>query len=937
MKASISGSSAKSGSGHARGAWRWLLVAIAAAGLLALTATLYRPSGARSRGTETQWEYKFLPDRTLSAFDLRFRVQPKSADRVRLFLEGLENGDGSFVELGPEGVASGRITAGLERRGRTVRSSTLRDLADTLMVLERRPHRWSLVSDGLLVAEWDHPPGEGRRIAFGAPGPKAASGTPRFYDVRFQPVSDIFFADTFMRTPEDPTAWTEISGTWEVNRLRDPLLSANAFHYSASSETVAASVVGEWFWSDIEVSVACRPAPGGAVGLYLCYRGPDDYYLFRWTSRGSEKPVKQLVRRTGKEDHIIAQALGGYAPGQWYNLKALIGSGWVSVGIDDAHCFTVREPGLTHGQIGLHVEGTEPAMFDDVKVAGRCANYPDFDRYHFDRWLTVGGEWRQIAPAEWDRETWAGGVVVRAPDRANLVWGDSSWRSYTLGALLGPWQEGALGLCFRYQDALNFYSVRWQKASRPALRLCRTDNGRDKVLAEVPVPEDHAPHRLGVSSERGSIIVSVDGRAVMRAFDFSFLGGRCGLFAEGIRSGNFSEVAYDFLPERLPLSKFHRAFSAETSMSVWAQALSDWTKNAHTGPDGNSVEVNWHRSDFHGDVRADVRLPAPPGPGSEFGIVLNGNGVDLTEGFVVRLRRPSEEEGSKDGVVAELVSGDEVLTAKSLSWSAGGRVLKVQRVGRSLAVFCGDDLLLVLHDADPGDGRRLGWYAAGIPTGYDDIEIYSENVVNCTFNTAPTEWRVGSGIWGVTNKWQCDPRWSFFSGSGDGLAALWSKRPIEGDFTIEYYVGNKMDRERGGRYEYAKDMNITVCADGKDLTSGYTFLFGGFDNSITCLYRGKERFCVPAPDKRIVIDRKGLHRRWYHVRVSRTQNRLEMRIDDQVVLSKTDDDPLTGGHWALWTWNNGITIARVRISAEHIGKRDSPDIVWPETTQALYK
>ena len=74
------------------------------------------------------------------------------------------------------------------------------------------------------------------------------------------------------------------------------------------------------------------------------------------------------------------------------------------------------------------------------------------------------------------------------------------------------------------------------------------------------------------------------------------------------------------------------------------------------------------------------------------------------------------------------------------------------------------------------------------------------------------DWRVGAGTWEVSNKWQCDPRWTFFSGRGDELAVLWNKRPLYGDFTIEYYVGNKMDKLRGGKYEYARDMDITICA-----------------------------------------------------------------------------------------------------------------------------
>ena len=213
------------------------------------------------------------------------------------------------------------------------------------------------------------------------------------------------------------------------------------------------------------------------------------------------------------------------------------------------------------------------------------------------------------------------------------------------------------------------------------------------------------------------------------------------------------------------------------------------------------------------------------------------------------------------------------------------------------------------------------------------MDICAAEFLNENFKSAPTLWRHGGGIWEVSNKWECDPRWSFFSGRSDKLAALWSKFPIEGDFSIEYYVGNKMQRERGAKYEYAQDMNLTVCADGEDLTSGYSFLFGGFGNTKSCIFRKSEEWAV---NDRMVIDRPQLHRKWYHIKVSRRGNELSMEVDGRPVFSKTDDKPLGDGRFAIWTWNNGIMIGRVRVAAERIGPCDPPDRIRPATTQSIY-
>jgi hypothetical protein len=128
-------------------------------------------------------------------------------------------------------------------------------------------------------------------------------------------------------------------------------------------------------------------------------------------------------------------------------------------------------------------------------------------------------------------------------------------------------------------------------------------------------------------------------------------------------------------------------------------------------------------------------------------------------------------------------------------------------------------------------------------------------------------------------------------------------------------------------------MNIYVCTDGQDLTSGYSFIFGGFDNTKTCLYRRSKSW---AENTSRLIDRPSLHRKWHHVKVSRKGNILSMALDGTQVFAKTDDAPLGDGYFAIWTYNNAIMISRVRVSAEELGLRDSPDRVWAAPTQSIY-
>ena len=299
-------------------------------------------------------------------------------------------------------------------------------------------------------------------------------------------------------------------------------------------------------------------------------------------------------------------------------------------------------------------------------------------------------------------------------------------------------------------------------------------------------------------------------------------------------------------------------------------------------------------------------------------------------GYMIRLRA-GEQEGER--VLAELLSHGEVVGKKELEWAAGPRILSLRRIGEVTSVFLSDGVLFSFPAARERDGNRIGWYACKLKMTPDDVDIYSENLLNYAFQKAPTDWRSAGGVWEVTNKWECDPRWSFFSGRRlGGPAVIWFRRPLRGDFTLDCYIGNRMEIKRGKQYEYARDMNISFCANGEDLTSGYSFLFGGHNNDRTSLYREG----VEIGTSRVVINRRGLHRKWYHLQVSRSGKRIRVLVDDVPVFDKVDERPLKGRYFAIWTYDNGIMLGRVRISADELGPLDSPYRALGPAMQSIY-
>jgi len=125
-----------------------------------------------------------------------------------------------------------------------------------------------------------------------------------------------------------------------------------------------------------------------------------------------------------------------------------------------------------------------------------------------------------------------------------------------------------------------------------------------------------------------------------------------------------------------------------------------------------------------------------------------------------------------------------------------------------------------------------------------------------------------------------------------------------------------------------------ICGDGRDLTSGYGFVFGGWNDSATCIVRGGT---VLAQTREVTIPQtKGTHRRWFYIRAEKHGADLSFFVDDKLALAYTDPEPLAAGQVALWTHNNGLMVSRVRIS--HVGKApmETPALVPRPPPKCIY-
>ena len=211
------------------------------------------------------------------------------------------------------------------------------------------------------------------------------------------------------------------------------------------------------------------------------------------------------------------------------------------------------------------------------------------------------------------------------------------------------------------------------------------------------------------------------------------------------------------------------------------------------------------------------------------------------------------------------------------------------------------------------------------------VQVESGHVYDYTFTSAPVDWKVQSGVWEMTNRWSCSPQWSWFGGRSEEVASIWNKHKFSGDFSAQFYFAFKMGMD-GANAKWAErpaDVAITVCGDGNNLGSGYSFIIGADGNSHSVLLKQGKTVAESASSDAIMtsfidgrVDTNQLHRKWWYAKINKIGDRVECWLDSKLLFTYNDPKPLDGGQLALWTYNNGIMLSRVQVFYENEIKSD---------------
>ena len=226
-------------------------------------------------------------------------------------------------------------------------------------------------------------------------------------------------------------------------------------------------------------------------------------------------------------------------------------------------------------------------------------------------------------------------------------------------------------------------------------------------------------------------------------------------------------------------------------------------------------------------------------------------------------------------------------------------------------------------------GGQIAFVNGGLPIDPGNIDLQSYNFKDYTFAEAPTEWMITSGIWATTNRWTCTPTWAWYGGfATDGPAAIWTKEEFAGDQVIDAYFGFKMGLPGAPftfgsvphAYKGGNDVCLTMCGDGANPSSGYTFMIGGEHNTSTRIMRGTKILAETKQTEALFHDWKlgqpGMytwHRHWWSFRAVKSGTRLQLWFEGKKVVEAQDPDPLPSGRTSMWTYDNGLIIPRIRI------------------------
>ena len=806
----------------------------------------------------------------------------------------------------------------------------------------------------------------------------------RLMNVRYHAVGPHIFGDDFMRPEvldnflAMQTRWVEdpiwsvarcqgmagmpgirpATNPWQLSFLPYSETVANGFWYNyigvGPSWVIAQPTLVPAGWDRYFMAASVRPDYDSEVGLIVAYQDNENYVLFRWQQADTNgTPRAVLTAIVEGTPHVLASATEGFIPTQWYRLQVNLGWKRVEVLVDDRLLLSAENPGMIEGQIGLYADQTtdseyklatnwqDGSIYRLTSQAAACygkgltiTNYPR--GVYFDDIRT--GDWRVIedlsAPpylasfrGQWVRR----GNVIQAASRGQLLSRQPSGENFRLSTQVTLPPHGRAGILLCLDAHNNGYL--WELREHEQ-RLCRLQQGQRRRIvtsAKHEIPAD-TPVSLDVTADGPFLTFSCDKRKVFEYYAPTRHTSVGGITADtpGVI---FHPVRIEpLLSHRWRRPVIHDRFVKDPWLATWSSPEAEWapaqppvtvSKYGAAAPlPTEQPGLYWHKGGHYHAVEVVIPLPKQGFTGQD--IYLTAQDATTT-GYRLHL----STDGKRGKV--QLYRRTIVVGERRFPLSAPA-CLVLQRQGAFILlsrgqlsedaddpVILSETPLLCFHDRAPLPVEQVGVNVTTPDLPAAAIQVNSDRMMEA-FETAPTAWSVGSGIWAVRARYVCDPEWNWYGGFGPGTPLVWSKQRLLGNQTVEAYFGIIM-KFPGVKESYAeqfRDTNLSICADGIHPLSGYSLLRCTQDNGerVTELRRNGVVVMSSTEKAHLLPLREAGHREWFASRLERTGATIRVFLDNRLAMTYTDPDPLPGGYIALWTRDNGIVIGRVNYSAE---------------------
>jgi len=785
---------------------------------------------------------------------------------------------------------------------------------------------------------------------------------PAFTNTEYQRLEPFAFGDDFMRTEEEAKqwgVWQPISGNWKIHSVMErihanpaaniregyipvPDRSPNPFCLSGNApEGEALIVTGYPFWTNYEASITMKPFIGSTAALVFAFRDKDNFSRIQWTLDSfSINPTQiALIHRVDGKDLPPQETREIPARAEtWYKLAVKFQPKYLHVIVDGTPLLTAAHS-LAGGKVGLMAKGVSDTFFDDLDV------HTIQETPLLDSILADAVQQNPQAANAWKATD---SKLVANPQKnatATLKLGRESWKPQRIAVSI-PFKkaQGQQGIAFGKDLA---WRAIWQDQTVKLIH-------QDKTIQQIPCPgNSKKPLDLALdNTEPGIVTVWTNGSlAIRNPIEKEHQAGSLALIAQDKNVEFQNIVLFQKLNRDWELPVDISRFANDPYMQGWASTRYAWIKLG----DKTNNDFPQKRL-FNGDIYGAFSLDFPlqnnlnilfghDEPTSENAYCLKSSvNPETLDGTIELLKQGTSIakatfKAKQKAVIPGVQIIDEKIGARPRTPDTNtyGK-LALRRDGFVIWATLDEQPLFNVQDLKPMMGRAL---IAEIPEQMDFIhlEIKREKCRDYLFEKAEADW-FQVGRWEVTNRFACDPRWSHLNGESMGVAALWSKFVVDGDYTIECFAGMRMRQGElleGARLSYPRvgDINVALDADGYELFSGYNLILVAWDQEwsekwtqfwrkgkvvnqtdVELIPRGRYR----APGSRAIevdYDPGGrpVHGAWYALKIRKSGDRFDVWFDNVHILDFIEKDSLKAGQrLALWTQHNSIVLARMKVN-----------------------